>query len=971
MKESMAAILPRVLGLALGYWGMAQLLSALATPPGFAAPIWPSAGIALGALVAWGLRVWPGILIGSFIFNFATTTAIRDAIDPFWALAIPLGIAAGATLQGVLGTILVRRCIEEASGLEDPREIVRFLVVGGPVSCLVNASLGIALLVGSGVIPVDETAINWLTWWAGDTMGVLLFAPLFLTAFGEPKHAWKPRRWTVALPLMLCLATITGLFGVLQHREARRAQLELARDAGALAYGLTRELEQHLIIDKTVANLYAANPDVSSAVVRKFLQSAFQQSGGTQAVSWVPRVTLANRELYEHDARIEGPGDYQIRELAVDGTLVRAGERAEYFPVRILEPVERIAPAIGFDIAANPASALAIRNARDSGTQVLTPPVRWGSDDGLHDIFMLLTPVYTSIAPHSTPEQRHAHLMGFVSAVFRITDVVDAAFQRTGEQRLYLRLFNRPASGEKTLLYSSPGAEKYANDKNARRHVTEIRFGGQSWEAEFLPSAAYLARQRGWEGWYRHALIVGSLVVISLIGTLLLIFTGRERHIALVTDAVARVGRGDRSVQIPISSQTPLRKLEDGINEMAARIEESQEQLERRVADVTAELRAKKEESEAATLAKSRVLAYASHDLRQPLHALELFVSRLTQLPLNYEAAKIVSNVDSSVRTLGELLDALLNLSRLDSDLIQPSAQAVRVSELWERLHRAFAEPAAAKHLQLRFRPSGLCLMTDVQLLHQILLNLVSNAIRYTRTGGVLVACRRAGTHARLEVWDTGVGIPPEHREEIFKEFIQLDSPERDGTQGLGLGLAIVERAARVLGQRLAMRSVPGRGSCFSIDVPIADPLTSVIVPAGAPSVDNALCFTGVTALVVEDDVLARRALVDLLRSWGCVVMEAGTAQDAQRLLARGCRPHVIASDFRLPGPHSGVDLVRLARETLGKDVAAFIISGDTHADVMVAAKAAGLPLLHKPVQAARLRTVLHRLLQKGGTAQG
>ncbi|HZN22906.1 MAG TPA: MASE1 domain-containing protein, partial [Burkholderiales bacterium] len=255
----MAAILPRVLGLALGYWGMAQLLSGLATPPGFAAPIWPSAGIALGALVAWGLRVWPGILIGSFIFNFATTTAIRDAIDPFWALAIPLGIAAGATLQGVLGTILVRRCIEEASRLEDPREIVRFLVVGGPVSCLVNASLGIALLVGSGVIPVDESAINWLTWWAGDTMGVLLFAPLFLTAFGEPKHAWKPRRWTVALPLMLCLATITGLFGVLQHREARRAQLELARDAGALAYGLTRELEQHLIIDKTVANLYAAN----------------------------------------------------------------------------------------------------------------------------------------------------------------------------------------------------------------------------------------------------------------------------------------------------------------------------------------------------------------------------------------------------------------------------------------------------------------------------------------------------------------------------------------------------------------------------------------------------------------------------------------------------------------------------------------------------------------------------------------
>lgn len=961
----MATQLARMLGLALAYWGVAHLVGALATPPGFAVPIWPASGIALGALFTWGLRVWPGILIGSFFFNLETTLAARDAIDDAWrVLAIPLGIAIGATLQGIYGTVLVRRLVGQSSALEDPGEIVRFLVAGGPVSCLVNASLSVALLVASGVIPVHEGAINWLTWWVGDTMGVLIFAPLFFTVFGKPEHAWKPRRKKVTIPLIVCLAAITTLFAALQQWEARQLQKNLAQDADALARDLTHEMERHLMMHQAVANLYAASPEVSDSVARKFLQSAFDQIAGAQAIFWAPRVPLPRREAYEQQVRSEGLADYQIRELALDGTLVRAGERAEYFPVRAIEPREQNERALGFDLASDKASELALSSARDSGVQVVTSSIRWVREEGPQNGFLLLTPVYANVSPQTMPGERGARLLGFVSAAFRITDVVGAAFHGISEQQLYFRLFDRALTDEKTLLYSSAGAEEYAKEKNRTGYLTKIQFAGLSWDAEFIPSAAYIAQQRGWAGWYRYALLVGSLLVISLIGTLLLIFTGRERHISLITDAVARVGRGDRAVRILTFPHSPLRGLEEGINDMAAKIEESQGQLERRVEQATAELRAKKEESEAATLAKSRVLAYASHDLREPLHALELFVSHLKQLPLNYETAKIVDNVDTCVGTLGELLDGLLDLHRLDSGLIQPAPRAVRVSELWERLQRAFAESAAAKHLELRFRPSPLWLVTDAQLLYRILLNLVSNAIHYTRTGGVLVACRRAGNHARLQVWDTGSGISAEHRQEIFKEFVQLDNPERDHTKGLGLGLTIVERAARVLGHLLSLRSVPGRGSCFTVDVPITDAVTPATVTPEAALVADNFSFAGFTALVVEDDLLARLALVDLLRSWHCVVVEAGSAEDARRLLASDCRPDVIASDFRLPNGQSGIDLVVQARAALGSEVAAFIISGDTHADVIAAARAVGLPLVHKPVQAARLRRVLHLLLQ-------
>ncbi len=962
----MAAQLARVLGLALAYWGAAKLFGVLASAPGFVVPMWPSAGIALAALYTWGLRVWPGILIGSFLFNLETIIAAQTVVG--LAFAIPLGIAAGATLQGVLGAVFVRRLVGASSGLEDPGEIVRFLVAGGPITCLVNASLSVALLVGFGVIPVHEIALNWLTWWAGDAMGVLIFAPLFLTVFGKPEHTWKPRRNSVTIPLVVCLAGITALFGALQHLEAKQLQVELAYDANALAHGVTREFEYHLMINKTVANLYAADPEMSGSDTRKFLQGFAQQNA--QAVSWVPRVTLPGREAYEQKARSEGLTDYQIRELTVDGRLIRAGERSEYFPVRTIEPRERNERALGFDLASNTALERAISSARDSGMQVVTPPIRLVQDEGERKDLLLLTPVYTNTTPQSTPAQRHATLRGFISTAFYVANVVDDAFRKVSEPQFHFLLFDRGQSGEKTLMYSSPEAEKYANGKNTTTYIREIEFGGRSWEAEFVPSAAYLARQRVLEGWYRYALLFASLLVVSLVGTLLLIFTGRGRHLSLVTAAVARVGRGERPVRIPILADSPLQRLEEGINEMAARIEENQEQLEHRVDQATAKLRKKNEESEAATVAKSRLLAYASHDLRQPLHALELFVSHLKQLPLNYETAKIVGSVDNCVQGLGELLDGLLDLSRLDSGLVQPAPQTVRVSDLWEWLHRAFAEAAAAKHLELRFRPSPFGLVTDVQLLQRILLNLVSNAIRYTKTGGVLVGCRRAGKYARLRVWDTGEGVAPEHRKEIFKEFVQLENSERDPSKGLGLGLAIVERTARLLGHRLSVQSVPGRGSCFSLDVPIAEAVTWTAAPTAAPSPADSFNFAHFTVLVVEDDLLARRALTDLLRSWHCIVVEAETAEVAQRLLASGCRPDVIASDFRLPNHQTGVDLVAHARATLGNDVAAFIISGDTQADITAAAKAAGLPLLHKPVQAARLRRVLHLLLESSRAGQ-
>jgi CheY-like chemotaxis protein/two-component sensor histidine kinase len=339
------------------------------------------------------------------------------------------------------------------------------------------------------------------------------------------------------------------------------------------------------------------------------------------------------------------------------------------------------------------------------------------------------------------------------------------------------------------------------------------------------------------------------------------------------------------------------------------------------------------------------------------MHALGLFVARLEQLPHAPETQRLIGSVESSVRALQDLLDALLDISRLDAGAETPRIEPVEVAALFAQLEREFASAADEKGLALRIRPSPLWLASDPRLLYRMLLNLVSNAIRYTTSGGVLIACRRRGGRALLEVRDTGAGIPAERQRDVFTEFVQLDNPERDRAKGLGLGLTIVERTAALLGHPLTLDSAPGRGSCFRIELPLAEPRARDAAPAG-PQLD----LRGLSVLVVDDDALARAAMLELLESWGCLVHAAADGEEALRVASGIAAPHVIACDFRLPREETAIDLVARLRAAFGAPVPAFVISGDVDPEVLRAAEAAGFALLHKPVRPARLRALIRRL---------
>jgi two-component system, sensor histidine kinase len=360
---------------------------------------------------------------------------------------------------------------------------------------------------------------------------------------------------------------------------------------------------------------------------------------------------------------------------------------------------------------------------------------------------------------------------------------------------------------------------------------------------------------------------------------------------------------------------------------------------------------------------KSHFLASASHDLRQPLHALNLFVAQLQTEKKPAERKRLVSRIDAAVASMNELFEALLDMTKLEAGVLQANPADFPVQRLLDPIVTTFAALADKKGLSLRVVPCSAWVRSDPILLERILFNLVSNAVRYTARGGVVVGCRRCAAQLRIDVCDTGAGIPEDQRQSIFSEFYQLATPAPDRQAGLGLGLAIVDRLGRLLGHPVQLQSHPGRGSRFSVSVPLATELRDTVpLPTALQVTDLA---RGKRVMVIDDDVLVLDGMRGILQSWGCRVHTAASGAAALASVADGGgQPDLIISDLRLADGESGIEVIERLREALGAPIPAFVISGNTAPERLREASAGGYHLLQKPVSPMILRTTLNRLLK-------
>jgi len=497
--------------------------------------------------------------------------------------------------------------------------------------------------------------------------------------------------------------------------------------------------------------------------------------------------------------------------------------------------------------------------------------------------------------------------------------------------------------------------------------VTAVALGAPDWlvfveqpRAEALESAFATLRR--------------TLILFGLGGGLAVLVAGwyarqLARPIVQLREAAGRIAQGDLSSRIAVKGEDELAQLAGDFNLMASQLQASYSSLESKVEARTQELSLARDDALQANAAKTRFLAAASHDLRQPMHTISLLVSLLRERLRGRQAMELADKLSATTHMMEGLFSGLLDISKLDAGAVKPHLESFQIDRLLRHLEHGFTAQADSRGLRLRVRPCGALVRSDPALLESILSNLVSNALRYTQQGGVLVACRRRGPQAlAIQVWDSGCGIDASESAAVFDEFYRVTPPAGQSVQGLGLGLSIVKRSAELLGHRLHLRSKLGRGSMFEVELPLAasapmgpSQVKGQVLPGGPTDV-----LAGSFVLIIEDDRDNREVLESLCAQWGILCVAASGGVQAQDLLTKHLRaPDLILSDFHLADGERGDEAIIRIRELLGEPVPALILSAEMSEEVSTRARACGALLLTKPANIERLLAAMLHVLAR------
>jgi signal transduction histidine kinase/CheY-like chemotaxis protein len=454
-------------------------------------------------------------------------------------------------------------------------------------------------------------------------------------------------------------------------------------------------------------------------------------------------------------------------------------------------------------------------------------------------------------------------------------------------------------------------------------------------------------------------IVITSLIALLFVVTMVLVIVRMNisKPLQLLTDSINRYTPLHKVEEIEDEQNILLREDELG------RMGRSFNRLKKDLWEQGEGLQNAKFDAERANKAKSVFLASASHDLRQPLNAMQMYIAALQSKVKDKEILRIIEDINSVSISTARLLNALLDVSELEVGAIKPRHEIFSVNNILISIFQSFLPLAKDKKLDFRVVPSSLYVRSDPALLERILGNFMSNAIRYTEKGSVLIGCRKRGDKVVIEVWDTGCGISDDQMSLIYEDFYQIENKERDRGKGLGLGLALAKRLAESLEHTIDSKSSLGSGSCFSVSVDLAENKAD---RNQSESFMNIMNLSGVNILLVEDDMDVLKATKQLLESWGCKVKTARNKDEVMNLIKENPynNPDIILADNRLPGDSSGIDITYLIQEKLQTSIPCVIMTGDVERNHVQSIIDQGFPVLLKPIQPAKFRALLSHLIQ-------
>jgi signal transduction histidine kinase len=730
------------------------------------------------------------------------------------------------------------------------------------------------------------------------------------------------------LPLLaLSLGAVASLVLFLFVKDGleKEAKLRFERQASDATHAITARIQSYTDVIYGLRALYSASP-VTRTEFHRYVT-------GLELADRYPGYWTFNYAQYvPHEAKAEFVARVR-KDTSLDPhgypkfTIVPPGDRSDYYVLTYVEPMPGNEPFFGLDISNNPAAtnprvvAEALTRARDSGKLTSSGQLLHiiKGQERLTSLAMRL-PVYRSGMPVETVEQRRTAYLGSVGGAFIVKDLMRGVLDESALELMRFTLYEAGPEPEYAapthvvtadrLLFDSTQLSRSAgaaagpgSDRSFFRTVLPIEVGGRIWEIHFsTPHKAVITGVDRALPW----LALGGGLLISVL--LFAIFYS--------------------------------------LAAAAQRIE------------------AARGEAVAANIAKSKFLAAASHDLRQPMQALSMYASVLEDRVSDARALRVVRGIELSVRALEQLFDSLLDISKIESGVIKPEIVSFALMPLIERVVEAEIPIAAQKTLELRIAATSASVRSDPALLERMLKNLVTNAIRYTERGKILVGCRRArGGRLRLEVVDSGIGIPAHEQERIFDEYYQLGGKS---VQGLGLGLPIVKSLGELLGHAVTVRSSPGHGSVFSIELDRVEPVLPPVPPS--PLLQSTL--KGMNVVVVDDDAEIRESIRLLLESWECRCISGATAAEIERKLrAQRLAPDALIVDYRLTDTMDGLQIIEYLRAAFGGELPALIITGTATLSVLQE-RAPGIRVAMKPVPPGKLRAFLSQSLrQRAGAA--
>lgn len=762
-----------------GYYLSGRLGLLLAIPPGYATAVWPASGIALAAVMLCGPRAAIGVFAGSFGVNVVNglDTSSLDAL--LRALPVPVAIGLGAAMQALAGAWLIERFVGYRNLLVQELQVVWMLALGGPLACLINASVGVGSLYAAGFIPADNMLFNWWTWWVGDSIGVLVFAPLVLIWSLKPGAPWRRRQLTATLPLVVMFGVVVWLFVFISGQEQQRLRAEFEAQCHDYLVRFERDLKDDYQAMHAVAAFVREQPTLRRDAFERFAESQLALLVGVRSLSWIPVIDDAERAGFEADMRRQGAEDFVIRELGPEGRLQAATRRARYAPVAYIVPGAGNTAAVGFDDESEAVRAAALASARQHGGPSASGAITLVQDGLPRRGMLIVLPVW----------QRPGEIRGYVIAAVRSDQLIEASLQGLEHEGVIVAVFERSPQNGRELLYGSPKEAPGGLEMNQ-----PLQVAGRDWLLEFHQPASYLLAHRSWSVW---TMLAGGMLFTGLTGMFLLLV----------------IGRGSRVEQLVVERTVALAKS----NSLLAQEAERSHLLEK-------EARHRAEQLGASNRELEQFAYVASHDLQAPLRNIASFARILEKRyrdKLSEEANEFLGFIRESVSELQQLIDDLLSLSKVNPQAtqMQPLPLGLPLRRATEQLRAVLDECHAVITVEALPPVRG-----DSRLLTQLFQNLIANAVKFQPAGRVpavyIRAVREPGGDWRCEVADNGIGISAQHHEKLFQIFRRLNPA--DQYPGTGIGLALCHKIVGLHGGRIWVESAPGEGSRFCFTLPAA-----------------------------------------------------------------------------------------------------------------------------------------------------